>query len=140
MASLRDILDGLADQLRTALVSTVEDLQVEPRLVFNPTPPCIDLFPADPFLDHTAMGVGSREASVTVRARVTGDHEAEQDWLVDMMDPASSESVLVAIGNTLAVNDDTFNVSVSGPSGFRQYTDPGGQSLLGTEWEVRVPL
>jgi hypothetical protein len=140
MSSLRDILDGLADQIQQALASTVDDLQVEPRLVFNPTPPCIDLFPGDPFLDHSAMGIASREASITVRARVAGDHQAEQDWLIDMMDRNSSQSVIAAIGNELAVNGDTFQVSVNGPSGFRQYTEPGGNSLLGTEWTVVVPL
>jgi len=138
--TLVEIMGALAAQLRTALASALPDLQVDARLNPNPTPPSVDIYPADPFLEHSAFGIPNREASFLIRARVAGDHEAQQDELIGLMDVNSTTSLAAALGNELAVNGDTFHVSVNGPSGFRQYTDPGGNSLLGCEWTVQVPL
>lgn len=139
--SLNDIKEAIADQIRDALDGTVTELQVEPRLVVNPSPPCVDMYPAEEFLEQTAMGYRNREVAFTVRARVVGDHDAQQDWLVALMDPRSSESVIAALGSSLSVNGSTLSLAVEGPSGFRQYVDAGGQgSLLGCEWRTRVEL
>jgi hypothetical protein len=138
--SLREIRDALADQIRDALDSTVTGLQVEPRLIFNPTPPTIDVyFPSAPF-EQTAMGHRNREVQFTVRARVAGDHQAEQDWLCDLMDPRSSESVVAAVGKSLSLNGSSVSVGVEGPTEYGQYPTPGGQSYLGCTWAVKVEL
>ena len=56
MASLEEIMDALAAQLDTTLTAVIPDLQVDGKLVPNPTPPCIDIYPGDPFFEPIAYG------------------------------------------------------------------------------------
>jgi hypothetical protein len=142
-ATLNEVMAAIADQLLAQLGPAVDGVQVEPRMLFNPTPPCLDIYPGDPFLLQTAMGVASREAMFVVRARVsTADSEGGQELLLDLLDPRAPTSVLAAldVDRTFAgaVQD---SAVADGPSGYILYTDAGGGgSLLGCEWRVRVIL
>jgi hypothetical protein len=143
-ASLVEIMDALAGSVETFLGSAVPGIQVEGRLVFNPTPPCIDVYPADPFQEQAAFGITSREALFTVRARVTtADHEAGQELLLDFMDPRGSASLVAAIASDPTLAGTVDDLTVEGPSGFIVYQDASGANaggLLGAEWRTRVIL
>ena len=149
MATLAAIMDALATQIDNEIGSRgtadalIENLQVESRLVFNPTPPVVDIYPADPFQDALAFGKGNNELFLTVRARVTtADHEAGQDLLLQMMDPEADTSMAQAIlaDRDLGGTVERLNIS-AGPTSFGVFpAAPGttGENLLGCTWTVRV--
>jgi len=140
-------MDALAAQIdneigaRGTADALIENLQVDGRLIMNPTPPSIDVYPADPFQEGIAFGKGNNDMNFTVRARVsTADHEAGQDLLLQMMDPESDQSVAQAIlaDRTLGGQVERVNIA-EGPSAYGIFPDPGGDgSLLGCTWTVRV--
>lgn len=136
-------MDALADQLVTELAGTVDGLVVYSRLEPNPTPPALDVYPADPFIEQTGFGT-SVQMNFLVRARVTtADHYAGQELLLELMDPGSGQSVAAAIGSdpTLGGTVDYAAVSGDSPSGFGEYRDAGGEgSLLGCQWTVNVEV
>lgn len=142
--SLVTIMQALADQIETALCGTadplIEQLQVTPLLNIDPTPPSIDVYPADPFQEGIAFGNANNDLRLSVRARVTtADHEAGQSLLLSMMDPTAATSVARAIGADRQLGTACSSLSVEGPTGFGVYMDAGGQgSLLGAVWTVRV--
>ena len=69
-------MDALAAQIDTTLGAVIKNLQVDGRLVPNPTPPCIDIYPGDPFIERIAFS-GEYAGYFTVRVRVsTADQEA----------------------------------------------------------------
>jgi hypothetical protein len=144
MADVGAIMDALAVQLTSQLAGTasplIEDLQVESRMVWNPTPPAIDMYPASPFQEQIGMGHGNNEVFITVRARVaTPDHEGAQDLLLQMMDPAATTSVAQAITEDETLGGVVEFAGVEPPTEFGAYTDPGGAgALLGCTWRVRV--
>jgi hypothetical protein len=146
VASLTTIMDALAEQLQDTLCGTanplIPGLQVDGRLVANPTPPSIDIYPGEPFQEAHSYGPGNNSLFFSVRARVhTGDHEAGQDLLLSMMDPAEPVSVLQAITSdeTLGGIVDDLAV-VEGPSSFGYFQDPGSTDnrLLGCIWRVQI--
>lgn len=143
------IMLALADQIALALTGgttspgtsdpAVADLAVNPRLVWNPTPPAIDIYPADPFQDGIAFGKGNSEMFFVVRARVdTPDHEAAQDLLLSLMDPVGVSSVAAAIIEDRTLGGVVEDVTVEGPSDYGVFIDPGGGALLGCTWKARV--
>jgi len=141
VATLEQILDALAARVTTELDPVIENLQVVPKLTFNPTPPCIDIFPGDPFFEPIAFD-GRYAYYFTVRARATAaDHEGGQSLLLSLMDPSSSTSLADAIEGTYSISGTSYDVTVEeGPSAFGIFNDPGSieNRLLGTLWRVRV--
>ena len=146
MSGLREIMDELAATLETAFAGLqfADDtviVQVTPRMNVNPTPPCVDIYPGDPFSDGVGAAFGDRgEIVFTVRARVdTADQTAGQDLLLELMDDASDFSVATALLADQSLNDLASSVNVEGPSGYTQFVDPGGQgALLGVTFRVTV--
>lgn len=136
--SLVAILDELADKL--ADLPDVE--QIRGRLNLDPTPPCVDIYPGDPFASQDEAGFGTDIGAYTftVRARVaTADHEAGQETLLAWMDDTSDTSVAVLLEDDQTLNGLASSVYVTGPSGFRHYIDHAGQpAYLGCEWSVKV--
>lgn len=136
--SLLNIMDELA--------LILEDLpQIEQsvgRLNENPTPPCIDIYPGDPFDSQDEAGFQQADGSYvfTVRGRVnTADHEAGQDTLLGWMDFLSSSSVDALLEDDQSLNGYASSVVVQACSGFRHYIDANGQQAhLGCEWRVKV--
>lgn len=135
-------MDALASQIQTRLDPHIANLQVDGRMMFNPTPPAIDIYPGDPFQDAIAFGKGNNEFFLTVRARVhTADHEAGQDLLLAMMDPEANQSVAQAILFDRDLGDVIERLNIAeGPSGYGVFPDPNSTdgSLLGCLWRVRV--
>lgn len=140
--TLADIMGAIADQIEAALSPSVPGVQVDPKLNFNPTPPCIDVYPADPFMEQTAMPVASQEVTFVIRARVTtADHEAGQDLLLDLLDPRGSSSLAAALAADSTFSGAVADSAVDSPSGYIVYESPGGSgALLGSEWRLRVEL
>jgi hypothetical protein len=139
---LAEIMDAAAGQLEEEIGMTVDGLQVDGKLVFNPTPPCIDIYPGDPLGEQISMGADERELLFTIRARVsTADHEAGQDLLLSLMDRNGGGSVIGAIASDRTLNGKVDDCTVDGPSGYIAYQDASGAnagSLLGCEWRLRV--
>jgi len=146
--SLVMIMQALADQINNSLsvgtagtaVPVIDDLQITPLLNIDPTPPSVDVYPADPFQEGIAFGNANNDLRLSVRARVTtADHDAGQSLLLSMMDPTAATSLAKAIGADRQLGTACSSLTVEGPTGFGVYTDAGGQgSLLGAVWTVRV--
>ena len=146
MATIAAIQDALADQVYDVLCGTanspIADLQADGRMIPSPTPPAIDVYPADPFVEP--MSFGSPEnvyMYLTVRARVTtADNEAGQDLLLSMMDPSASTSVAQAIMSDKTLGGVVRKLNVTaGPSAFGVFEDTGGDgNLLGCTWTVWI--
>lgn len=132
------ILGAMATQIKQALSSDIPDIQVEPTMMWNPTPPAIDIYPADPFEADTAYGQVS-ELNFEVRARVdTPDREGAFALILGMMDPGSDTCVRAALFADKTLNGNADDLFCSSPSGLSYFTDPGGHALLGTTWLVTV--
>lgn len=137
-SDLAETMDAIAARLDAELVGAdpdLADLQVYGRLVFNPTPPSIDVYPADPFQEQVAFGSRNVEVFFTVRARMTtADNVAGQDVILAMMDPTTDVSVAAALLKEPAVVD-----VVEPPSNYGLFVDPGAAGgLLGCTWRVGV--
>lgn len=140
--SLVALTEAIATQLLN-LNAQIPELQVGSQMLFNPTPPAIDLYPADPFQEQADFGPLIRTAVFTVRARVsTIDSDGGQTLLLGLLDPASASSVTANLTNNPTFGGACQTSAVEGPSGYIQYSDPVGQSqnLLGAEWRLRVTL
>jgi len=146
-------VEPLTLQLVDALVAAleplrdeVEDIQILPYPMSNPTPPTIDLIPSEPFYDAAAFGIngdGGGDFFWDVRARTTtADNEAGWKLLYRLVDPVAG------IG-PLLMNDEPLgelgSVTVgwageAGVSGFRDYVDDSvvNGRLLGAVLRVRV--
>ncbi len=141
--SLLEIMDALAKQIDDSLGTAVEGIQVVGRLETNPTPPCVDIYPADPFQEQTAFMLDSREMKFTIRARVTtADHQAGQDLLLSLMDVRADSSLAATIYTDQTLGGKVAQASiVDGPSAYGQYADSGGEGdLLGCQWTAMVIL
>lgn len=130
-------MNDLATQISTVLCGTanpvIPSLQVTGRVHSNPTPPCIDMYPSDPFTEATGFGKGMKDYFIDVRARVNlDDSVAGQDLLLSMMDTTSSTSVEQAILSTASLSSGGTIRSVEGPR-WRPFGD-----LVGAFWTVRI--
>lgn len=137
------IAEALAARVEalTSSADELAELQVVPFRWASPTPPAVDIFPADPSQDDAAFGPRSRQTFWTVRARVaTSDSEGQQTVLYALMDPSGPFSMMAA----LLAGDPTLDgladaMNVEGPTGFRLYQDLSvDHPLLGVEWRVTV--
>jgi hypothetical protein len=140
--TLVEIMEALADQIRENLAGTadpaIDGLQVEPLLLINPSPPSIDIYPADPFQESIAFGRANNNMRFVVRARTgTADNRGAQDLLLSMMDPRSTTSVALAILEDRTLGGDVEHVHVEGPSSYGVFAEEGG-SLLGCTWTAVV--
>lgn len=141
MAKLATILDQMADAIADALSGVDVDVQVEPRMVWNPTPPCVDIWPADPSTDEELAGFDDDGAKlISVRARVgTADHEAGQDLLLALMDPEDDLSIRVALEDDQTLNGYASSVFVRDQSGYQMFpTADNTGAYLGCQWTVLV--
>lgn len=145
-SSVVEIMDAMATQMENVLCGTanplIEQLQVVSTMMVNPSPPSIDVYPAEDFAPQIGYGIGNRELRFVVRARVhTADPEAGQELLLSMMDPredTSVEGALLASPTLGGVVEDLAIVEQSGFGLFPYPQDPEGGSLIGATWTVQV--
>jgi len=145
-SSLIEIMEALAAQLVDELggppadAPVIPQLQVVPLLESDPTPPALDIYPANPFQEGIAFGRGNVEIFLTVRARVTtADQGGGQLLLLSMMDPNAVESVALAITSDRTLGGTVENAIVTGPTDYGVFVDAGGGgALLGCTWTVQI--
>jgi hypothetical protein len=132
--TLQQAVDAMTTALRT-IQTQIPELQVYGYWNRNPTPPSIDIYPAEPFQDGAGFGVGDKRVYWTVRARVSiADQEAGSKLLLRLLDtddPASVEAALAKTNTAVIGNDGSV-------SGFRTYTDVGDTDMLGAEWRTEM--
>ena len=138
-----DLLDAMADQIRTALASALSGssvtVQVEPRMVTAPTPPTVDMYPGDIARGTEAAAFGvNGEFLFTVRCRVHGnDDVANQDLLLGFMDDVSPLSVPMALTDEPTLGGLAATLDCVDPTGFVLYPF-GGESLVGFKLTAKV--
>jgi len=139
VSTLVEIAEAIATALQP-LRDDIPDLQIYPYFLLNPTPPAIDIYPGDPFQNGAGFDPAAKTLFWTVRARwTTADHDASQQGLLGLLDPAGLEAALYADDTLGGVVDDVSVVDDT-PSGYREYvadTAINGR-LLGAEWRVQV--
>lgn len=140
-----DVMAAIADLLAVELGTVIEGVQIEPKIVVSPTPPCLDVYPGDPFLARTSFGPGGGvEENYIVRARVvTADQVDGQELLLQMLDPRGPLSVWAALEADPTFAGTVDDSTVDSVSGFLPYDAAGGGggytgTLLGAEWRIRV--
>jgi len=142
MASLTRLLDELGDAIRAAVEGLDVDVQVEPRMVVNPTPPTIDVYPGDPSRDDEIAGFDDLDGAkrFTVRCRVnTADADAGQDLLLAFMDEENTLSIVAAIYDDPTLGGYVASIDVRGGTGYVLYPTPDGTAnYLGCQWTVTV--
>lgn len=143
VAGLVDVMDALADQIRAAVEAVTDvDVQVEPKLITNPTPPCIDIYPGDLGRDTESAAFDDLSGGylLTVRARVsTADNTAGQDLLLAFMDDTDPLSIGMAVKDDTTLNGYANSADVQSQTGYVLFPDPGGEGvLLGCQWTVLV--
>ena len=75
VASLVEIVNALADQITDHVAAADlggEALQVWPFLILEPTPPCVDIYPADPFCVAAGVRCYPRTRRLVHRPRPRG--------------------------------------------------------------------
>lgn len=143
MATLAALMDALADQIRDNLDDTIDvAVQVEGRMIMNPTPPTIDIQPGDPSADGEVAAFGDLYGGdvLTVRARVsTADTDAGQGLLLALMDDEDPLSIVAAVNTDPTLGGLAADTDVRGRSGYTLFPDPGGDgALLGCLWAVLI--
>jgi hypothetical protein len=135
-------MEAIAETLESAYSAVNIKIQVEPRLIVNPTPPTIDIYPGDPPRETATAGFGDIAGGVvfTIRARVrTADHVAGQDLLIAFMDDEDDLCVARPLMDEPTLGGLAHGVFVEPPTGYGLYPDPGGEgALLGCQWRVTV--
>jgi hypothetical protein len=124
------------------------ELQAVPFMLINPTPPSVDIFPADPFQDVSSFGPGSRRTLWTARARVsTADDVSGQEVLLLLMEVNTDTSLRHVLENDSGVAALVDGISVGGPTGYRLYREPSPSqdlqhqgALLGCEWQITADI
>lgn len=141
-ASSLEIREAMADQIRNHYSAEITDLafQVEPRMVFNPSPPTIDIQPNTPARDSDSAGFGEVDGAYRfyVRLRVSGDEAAQQELLYGAMDETDDLCVANALLDDPTLNGYAASVSVEAPTGFELAMDISERPLMSVRWPVLV--
>lgn len=144
--SLVTILDEMADQIRSVMDGADWDIQVEPRMVLSPTPPCIDIYPGDPSRDEASASFGASAEDITqgyyvnVRARVApNDHEAGQEVLLALKDDTDALCLVQALYDEPTLNGYAADLDVVSETGFTIFTDiDPSKAYIGVLWRFLV--
>src|SRR3954454_22102203 len=115
--SLLDLTNAVAAQLEQRLAVAAPGIQVTALANRNPTPPAIDVYPADPFQEPDSFGPLNRQALLIVRGRRPAPSTASgKTLLLELMDPASPNSITAAWAAAASFAAPCPGSSVEGPS------------------------
>jgi hypothetical protein len=132
----------MAEVVASAVSGSDVDVQVEPRMVINPTTPSIDIYPGDPSRDEESAAFGDIDGSLmfTVRARVsTADNIAGQDLLLSFMDDTNELSVSAALLEEPTLNGVATSIDLESKTGYVLFPTPDGAgAYLGCLWVFMV--
>lgn len=135
------IWEALADQLRDAYSSITDlDVQVEPGMIYNATPPSVDVWPGTPGRDEQSAAFDDINGgyNFVVRVRVSGDEYAQQRLLIQFMDDTNDLCVAEALMEDPTLNGLAASLYVGTPTGWQLYPDLTPIPLLGVQWPVLV--
>jgi hypothetical protein len=141
MTTIMEVRAAITDQIGLVLGPLVTGLQTSGgRMLTNPTPPSIDIYPASPFQEQIAMGGGNNDMFFNVRARVnTPDHEGAEELLCSFMDPTAATSVALAITSDPTLGGLVEHAWADPPTDYQLFVDSsGGGGFLGCLWLTRV--
>ena len=147
MSSLRAILEAAADQIRDTMEAESDwAIQVEPSMILNPTPPTIDMYPADPSADPQSAGMGETYSDmdagywINVRARVSPtDNVANQEVLLELLDPESSMSLVQALYDDPTIGGLAADINLDSTSGYVLVPKIDGSAVhIGVVWRFLV--
>jgi hypothetical protein len=145
--SLALILDTMGAQIRALMeAESPWDVQVHPRMLVNPTPPAIDLYPADPSRDSETGGFGISAEDiaegywVNARARVsTGESDSAQDVLIALKDDGSSMCLTRALEADPTLAGYANDIALDNESGFVLFPTIDGSAVhIGVLWRFLV--
>jgi hypothetical protein len=138
MSLVREIKEALVVALEP-IRATIEDVQIYPYFLNNPTPPAIDIYAGNPF-----MGSGP-DMFFTIRARVSvADSDAGQQLLDEFLDPEGPTSIRAALIADQSLGGVVDSLSIaetdSGISGLTEFVEDAAVrgELLGSTWLIRV--
>lgn len=127
--------------LRTALAANLEAIdgvQVSPYALSDPTPPGIQILPADVDYD-LAFGRGADLWRFTVQPFVNFSSDVgSQIFLDELLNPTGPRSVKTAIESDRTLGGIADNVWAKRVSGYRLLDRPGGTQLIMVEFSVEV--
>ena len=140
---MAQIMEEMADQIRAAVVAVTDvDVQVEPRMVLNPTPPTIDIYPGGAARDDATAAFDDVNGGYlfTVRARVnTADQDAGQDLLLGFMDDTNDLCLGLALLDDPTLNGYASSLDIRDVSGYRLFEHPSGEGgYLGFQFTALV--
>jgi len=147
VSSLREILEAAADQIRETMEADADwDIQVEPTMILNPTPPAIDMYPADPFTSDRAAGHGETYADmddgflVNVRARVApNDNIANQEVLLELLDAESDICLVQCLYDDPTLGGNAADLILDQTSGFSLVPKIDGSAVhIGVIWRFLI--
>jgi hypothetical protein len=142
MATLEDIRTALA----AALDAAIDDVQISPYMLTNPTPPAIHIYPTEIDYDlasQVALGAFAMwKFTVQALVGLTTDQGA-QKVLDAMLAPSGDRSVKAAVEADRSLGGAVQDCRVETATGYRIYsfeTAVGALRgpLLGCEWTVAV--
>lgn len=144
-AGLIEIMDEMAAQIAAVIDPLVEfEVQTIGRMVINPTPPTIDLYPGDfaREMDSAAFDDTFGGYLFTVRARVSMvDQDSGQEFLLRLMDDTDELNLAEALLVDPSLGGLAASMDAREPSGYREYmlpsTDPRG-SFMGFQFTAIV--
>ena len=142
MSGMAEIMEAMADQIRS-VIDDVTDVavQVEPRMVLNPTPPTVDIYPGDSARDRESAAFGDDGGYLfTVRARVsTADQDAGQDLLLAFMDDEDPLCLGLALLGDDTLGGHAGKIDIRDVSGYRLFEHPSGEgAFLGFQFTAIV--
>jgi hypothetical protein len=141
------ILEAAADQIRDTMEAESDwAIQVEPSMILNPTPPAIDMYPADPSFDPASGAMGETYADmdagywINVRARVSPtDNIANQEVLLELLDPESDMSLVQALYEDPTLGGHAADVNLDSTSGYVLVPKVDGSAVhIGVIWRFLV--
>jgi len=133
MATLKDIREGLADNL-----NTIDGINADAYLRSVVSPPWIEVQPGETEYD-LAMARGLDRWTLTVRALVGATTDMGAQLLLDgMLQSSGVLSVKAAIETDRTLGGACSSLQVIRCSGYRLISREGHGPLLGAEWIVEV--
>jgi hypothetical protein len=138
-AGLVDVKNAMADQIRTALEGVTDvAVQVEPKRLFNPSPPTVDIYFGATLRDGDSAAFDDISGGYffTVRARVpTADTDAGRSLLDAFADDTDDLSLAGALLDDPTLNGNATSIDVRDFSGETVYVE-GQSELLGFQFTV----
>lgn len=129
------------EQIRQALahnLDAIPGVQVSAYMLSNPTPPAIEIQPAETVYDET-FGRGMDTWTLTIRAHVAQTLDVGAQRRLDrMLAPAGASSVKARAESDRSLGGLVEDLRVTRCAGYRVFVREGGAQTVGSEWTVQV--